>query len=87
MTTPAGAAVVDVSTGQTLGTTPVTLDRPAGSPPLSVRFELKGYEPLSREFPTSESLRVELPLKKLTVAPSQAPKPTRVVTDGVLDPF
>jgi serine/threonine-protein kinase len=87
MTAPAGATVIEADTGRSLGTTPVTLDRAAGNEILSVRFELKGYEPLTRAFPLSESVRVELPLKKLPVAGAQAPKPTRVVTDGVLDPF
>jgi serine/threonine protein kinase len=85
-TTPAGAQVIDVTTGRLLGETPLTLERPAGSAPLSLRFELKGYEPLTREFATTESLRVELPLTKRPSAPAPA-RPSRVVKDGVLDPF
>lgn len=81
---PPGANVVD-STGASLGTTPVTLKRELGAPPLKVRLELKGYEPLSREFGTTESLHVELPLKRL--APRTVKKETRAVSDGVLDPF
>ncbi|MDP3503384.1 MAG: serine/threonine-protein kinase [Myxococcales bacterium] len=81
---PPGANVVD-STGASLGTTPLTLKRELGAPPLEVRLELKGYEPLSREFGTTESLHVELPLKRL--APLPVKKETRPVSDGVLDPF
>ncbi|MDP1921493.1 MAG: serine/threonine-protein kinase [Myxococcales bacterium] len=81
---PSGANIVD-ATGASLGTTPVTLKRELGAPPLKVRLELKGYEPLTREFGTSESLHVELPLKRL--APRGVKKQTRAVSDGVLDPF
>lgn len=85
-TMPVGALVVDVTTGSQLGQTPLTLERPAGSAPLSLRFELKGYEPLTREFAMTESFRVELPLTKRRSAPVPARR-TRVVKDGVLDPF
>lgn len=84
-TSPAGAAVIDEVSGDALGVTPLTLKRREGGPPLKLRFELKGFEPLSREFSSDQSLRVELPLKKLVVAgPKKTPK---AVTDGVIDPF
>ncbi|MDX2009420.1 MAG: serine/threonine-protein kinase [Myxococcaceae bacterium] len=87
LTAPPGASVIDTDSGALLGTTPLTLDRPVGEGVVSVRFEMKGYEPLSRQFPTTESVRVELPLKRQPVAGTATPKRTRVVTDGVLDPF
>jgi len=81
---PPGASVID-ETGTSLGLTPVTLKREQGTSALKVRLELKGYEPLSREFGTTESLHVELPLKRLAV---HAPKKQKkAVTEGVLDPF
>ncbi|MCA2981578.1 MAG: serine/threonine protein kinase [Myxococcaceae bacterium] len=84
-TVPTGAEVVEAATGALLGVTPLTLERPPGAP-LTLRFELKGYEPLTREVPTSESLRVELPLSK-KLPPLKPPKPVKTNKDGVLDPF
>jgi serine/threonine-protein kinase len=84
-TAPAGATVTDDASGEVLGTTPLTLKRPAREGAVKVRIELKGYEPLTREFSTAESLRVELPLRRLAnAAPKKRP---RAVTDGVIDPF
>jgi serine/threonine-protein kinase len=85
LTVPAGAEVNDAVTGAPLGTTPLTLERQPGAP-LTLRFELKGYEPLTREVPTSESLRVEVPLSRKLAAP-RPPRPVSPVKDGVLDPF
>ncbi|MCU0701752.1 MAG: protein kinase [Myxococcaceae bacterium] len=87
LTAPPGASVISIDTGEVFGTTPLTIDRAVGTAPVSVRFELKGYEPVSREFPTTESVRVELPLKKLPAPNRPVSKRSRVVTDGVLDPF
>ncbi|MBL8921883.1 MAG: serine/threonine protein kinase [Myxococcaceae bacterium] len=84
-TTPAGATVTDEGTGEVLGTTPLALKREARAQTMKVRIELKGHEPVTREFSTAESLRVELPLKRLAIAAPK--KETKAVTDGVIDPF
>jgi hypothetical protein len=81
---PAGATVID-GEGTTLGVTPLTVKRDQGTPALKVRLELKGYESVTREFETTESLHAELPLKRLALPVSK--KQSKVVKDGVLDPF
>jgi hypothetical protein len=81
---PAGATVID-GEGTTLGVTPLTVKRDQGTPALKVRLELKGYESVTREFETTESLRAYLPLKRLALPVSK--KQSKVVKDGVLDPF
>jgi len=83
-TAPTGAWVYDEA-GTQLGQTPFTLKHPPVDTPLTLHLELKGYEPVTRQFPASENLRVELPLKRVVqAAPKKQNKP---VTDGVLDPF
>ncbi|MER2564268.1 MAG: serine/threonine-protein kinase [Myxococcaceae bacterium] len=83
-TVPPGATVTDEA-GVKLGVTPLTLERVANEGTVKVKLELKGYETLSREFATTENLRVELPLKRL-VAPAPK-KETRAVTDGVMEAY
>ncbi|MBM4783071.1 MAG: protein kinase [Archangiaceae bacterium] len=83
-TVPQGATVTD-ETGAKLGVTPLVLERPANEGTVKVTLELKGYETLTREFATTENLRVELPLKRL---PAAAPKKeTRAVIDGVMEAY
>jgi hypothetical protein len=47
---PSEAAVVDVDSGRPLGTTPVVVERPASSRPVSLRFEKSGFESVTRVF-------------------------------------
>ncbi len=83
-TLPPGATVIDEA-GVNLGLTPLVLERAEGEGMVKVKLELKGYETLTREFGTTENLRVELPLKRLA-APA-AKKETRAVTDGVMEAY
>ena len=83
-TVPPGATVTDEA-GVKLGITPLVLERAANEGTVKVKLELKGYETLSREFATTENLRVELPLKRVS-APAPK-KETRAVTDGVMEAY
>lgn len=80
---PQGATVTEG--GTKLGVTPLVLERPAHHGTVKVTLELKGHETLTREFATTENLRVELPLKRAAVAPVK--KQTRAVTDGVMEAY
>ena len=83
-TLPPGATVIDEA-GVNLGLTPLVLERAEGEGMVKVKLELKGYETVTREFATTENLRVELPLKRLA-APAPK-KETRAVTDGVMEAY
>jgi serine/threonine-protein kinase len=82
VTTPEKANVINLDTGALLGITPLSLKLPKGDKPLRVRFELKGFEPLERETSLQSDQALELTLKAIP-----GKKPTKVVKDGVIDPF
>jgi len=84
VTIPPGAWVYDEA-GTRIGQTPYTLEHVPPGAVVTLHFELKGYEPLTRQFSSKGNLSVELPLKRL--ATSAPKRDTKAVTDGVLDPF
>ncbi len=82
VTTPEKANVINLDTGALLGITPLSLKWPKADKPLRVRFELKGFEPLEREASLQSDQALELTLKAIP-----GKRPTKVVKDGVIDPF
>jgi hypothetical protein len=65
--TPPGAAIVHVSNKSVLGYTPETLQFRRSTEPVSLRLELKGFAPETRDVPTASDgqLTVELmPISK-----------------------
>jgi hypothetical protein len=65
---PAGAKVVDGTTGAVLGVTPVELVRPAATAPLEVRLEKAGFETVSESVAFDRDRAQEIALPALPVA-------------------
>ncbi|MBL8914274.1 MAG: serine/threonine protein kinase [Archangium sp.] len=84
-TQPEGARVTRGDTGEVLGVTPLDFKSARRTMPTPLRVELNGFEPLERAVVLDSNQRLEFTLKAIPAAVK--PKPRRVVTDGVLDPY
>jgi serine/threonine-protein kinase len=76
-TTPPGARVIGAA-DQLLGTTPVTLTRPAHGADLNLRFEKDGYAPVSRAVSLAHDGTLSITLER---KPKPAAHPRRPVID------
>jgi hypothetical protein len=90
ITSPPGASVTRTDTGQLLGQTPLEVAVERGPAPVTLRVQLAGYLPLTRQVTFDSSQRLELSLAPVT--PPQRPAPLArlkrlPVREGVLDPF
>ncbi|MET0404353.1 MAG: serine/threonine-protein kinase [Cystobacter sp.] len=98
---PAGARVVRVGTGETLGVTPLVTQLPASADALGLRVELAGYAPSEHQVRLDASSTLEVPLTRAEVKPARSPAPARtslprtslsrkpspVNRDAIIDPF
>jgi len=86
--TPPGAKVTRVDTGEALGVTPFKFELPRGNIKITLRFEAKDRQSVDREVVLTGNtmLSVELPLKPQDTRPPKGGK-KGVTRDGVVDPF
>jgi serine/threonine-protein kinase len=96
---PEGATVTRLDSQETLGTTPLSLEWPAGDSMLKVKFQLKGRQSVEKSLMLSSnvSMSVDLPVEQKSnpTAPDAAKKPKGgtkkgkgpVSREGTLDPF
>jgi hypothetical protein len=63
--TPPGARIVRVSDGFELGITPETVEFHQSNQPVLVRFELEGFNPVTREVPTDSDSEFRIALEPL----------------------
>jgi hypothetical protein len=90
ITSPPGASVTRTDTGQLLGQTPLEVAVERDPAPVTLRVQLPGYLPLTRQVTFDASQRLELSLAPLTPSPRPLPlaRLKRLpVREGVLDPF
>ncbi|MHB8417688.1 MAG: serine/threonine-protein kinase [Myxococcales bacterium] len=76
--TPAGAQVTRVDTGEILGNTPVTRDLPRADRSVPLRFTLKGYQDATRSVRLSSDAQMEASL-----TPVPAPAPVAAQPQGI----
>lgn len=91
---PPGARVVRVDTGEELGTTPLTKALSRKAVPPQLRVELAGYVPLERAVELKQdgaAAELSVPLVKASAGPRRAPSRTPArkggSRDAVIDPF
>ena len=77
-TTPPGAAVVLVSDGHVMGRTPETIEFHQSAEPVSVRFELEGYIPVTREVSAASDGKLAVVLKPRAKMHAPAKKKSKV---------
>ncbi len=89
--TPVGAKVTRLDSGELLGTTPFKVALAPSEEKLKLRFELDGREPTEREVLLTRdlSLSIDLPARAVAEPPRKQPKAGKkgVTRDGVVDPF
>lgn len=67
---PEGALVTRLDTGESLGKTPFSVELPGGDDELGIRFDLTGYEPVARTVNRVGYQAVTVSLKKLGAQPT-----------------
>ena len=75
--TPPGASIVRVSDGFVLGWTPETTEFVPSPKPVLIRFELKGYLPLTREVPVATDGEIAVVLEPIPNNRAPAAKATK----------
>lgn len=75
--TPPGAHIVRVSRNQGLGWTPEDVDFTRSTEPVLVRFELKGYLPLTVQVPVDRDSELAVVLEPVPTDPTPAKKATK----------
>jgi serine/threonine-protein kinase len=91
-TSPPGAHLTRVDTGELLGVTPWVGSMQRSASALKLRIEAVGYEPTERDISLAADATVDLALKPLRVRPVakhpfQRPKQPQSIRNGVIDPF
>lgn len=98
-TTPTGATVVRMDSGERLGVTPLRARFPHGTVPVALRLELAGHAPLEHSLVPDAPREVRLALKAQPALAPERPAPVRRTPprktkaepkedpDAVLDPF
>jgi hypothetical protein len=76
-TTPEGAAVVRVSDGHVLGHTNDTIEFHQATEPVTIRFELEGYIPVTRVVSAASDGEVKVELKPIQNKRTSAGKKTQ----------
>ena len=75
--TPPGARVVKVSNNQSMGWTPETMEFNPSPKPELIRFELKGYLPLTVEVPVDKDSELAVVLEPVPTDPTPTKKATK----------
>lgn len=76
-TTPPGAAIVRVSNGRVLGYSPEIIEFLRSDKPEFVRFELKGYLPLTREVSAASDSELKVELQAIPQEPAVPTKKSK----------